>query len=48
MKLALQRIIDWTTGEAYFAIVRGEQILKPLRHCHNWTDACAEYRTFVA
>ncbi len=44
--MAVQHIIDWSTGEAYFAIVRGTEIVKPLRECRNWTEAAAAYRAF--
>lgn len=43
---AVQHIIDWKSGEAYFAIVRGADIVKPLRECRNWTDAAKAFRAW--
>jgi hypothetical protein len=42
--MSVQHIIDWRTGEAYFAIVRGSQIIKALRDCRNWTEAAAAFK----
>lgn len=47
MKVAVQHIVNWSSGEAYFAIVQGEKILKALRDCRNWNEARAEYRAFL-
>lgn len=44
--MAVQHIIDWRSGEAYFAIVCGSEIVKRLRDCRNWTEAAAAYRAF--
>ena len=44
--LAVKRVIDWQNGEAYFAIVRGSEIVKRLRGCQNWAEAQAAYRAF--
>ena len=43
--IAVQHIIDWRTGEAYFAIVRGSEILKRL-DTSSWTEAAAALRAF--
>lgn len=43
--MAVQHIIDWRSGEAYFAIVRGSQILKRL-NTSSWTEAAAALRAF--
>ena len=43
--MAVQHIIDWRTGEAYFAIVRGTEILKRL-DTSSWTEAAAAFRAF--
>ena len=46
VKIAVQHIMDWKTGEAYFAIVSGSMIVKPLRECANWKQAAVAYREF--
>lgn len=43
--MAVQHIIDWQSGEAYFAIVRGSEILKRLS-ARNWTEASKAYREY--
>ena len=43
--MAVQHIIDWRTGEAYFAIVQGSEILKRL-DTSSWTEAAAALRAF--
>jgi hypothetical protein len=46
MNAAVQHIIDWRTHEAYFAVVRGTEIVKPLRDCRNWKEAAAAFRAW--
>lgn len=45
---ALQHVMDWKSGEAYFAIVRGAVIVKPLKDCRNWTEARTAFKAFSA
>lgn len=43
--MAVQHIIDWRSGEAYFAIVRGSQILKRL-NISSWKEAAAALKAY--
>lgn len=43
--MAVQHIIDWKSGEAYFAIVCGSEILERLS-ARNWSEAQAAFRAF--
>jgi hypothetical protein len=45
--MAVQHIIDWSSGEAYFAIVQGSQVLKRL-HTSSWAEAAAALKAFKA
>lgn len=46
--MRLQHIVDWTSGEAYFAITNGASVARSLKGCRNWTEARAEYKAFLA
>jgi hypothetical protein len=43
--MSVQHIVDWSNGESYFAIVRGDQILKRL-DTSSWKEAAAALRAF--
>ena len=43
--MSVQHIVDWRTGEAYFAIVQGREILKRLS-TSSWREAAALLRAF--
>ena len=43
--MSVQHIVDWRTGEAYFAIVRGTEILKRL-NTSSWREASVALRAF--
>jgi hypothetical protein len=46
-KHTLQHVMDWTTGEAYFAIVLNGRIVKRL-DCVTNNEARAAYRAALA
>lgn len=43
--VSIQHIVDWRTGEAYFAIVSAGAIVKRL-HTSSWREAAAALRAF--
>lgn len=47
-KFAVQHIVDWSCGEAYFAIVSGGEIVKRLRGISSWKAAGDALRAFKA
>jgi hypothetical protein len=45
--MSVQHIVDWTSGESYFAIVQGQKVLKRL-NTSSWKEAAAALRAFKA
>jgi hypothetical protein len=45
MKLSLSHICD-DSGESYFAIIRGNRIVRALRDCASWNEARLAYRAY--
>jgi hypothetical protein len=45
--MTLQQVMDWTSGESYFAIVLNGRIVNRL-DCVTWSEARTAYRAALA